>query len=99
MVAMTVAMARRGAFVPRANLELWDGEGEEEEAVAVPAAGRPAEADVLLEYPHRYRAFGRPAARCRPSSRSGVRPSVRTHRVARSPRPASWTSGCIGSVP
>jgi amino acid permease len=53
MVAMTLAMARRGAFVPRTNLELRDGEGARAAQFAVTAAGRPAEADVLLEYPDR----------------------------------------------
>jgi hypothetical protein len=51
MVAMTLAMARRGAFAPRTNVELRDGEGAGAAAFAVTAAGRPAEADVLLEYP------------------------------------------------
>jgi amino acid permease len=51
MVAMTLAMARRGAFAPRTNLELRDGDGKGAAAFAVTAAGRPAEADVLLEYP------------------------------------------------
>jgi amino acid permease len=51
MVAMTLAMARRGAFAPRTNVELRDGEGAGAAAFAVTAAGQPAEADVLLEYP------------------------------------------------
>jgi hypothetical protein len=51
MVAMTLAMARRGAFAPRTNLELRDGEGARAAEFALTAAGRPAEADVLLEYP------------------------------------------------
>jgi amino acid permease len=50
LVAMTLTMARRGAFAPRTNLELRDGDGEGAAAFAVTAAGRPAEADVLLEY-------------------------------------------------
>jgi amino acid permease len=51
MVAMTLTMARRGAFAPRTNLELRDGDGDGAAAFAVTATGRPAEADVLLEYP------------------------------------------------
>ncbi len=51
MVAMTLIMARRGAFAPRTNLELRDGQGARAAEFAVTAAGRPAEADVLLEYP------------------------------------------------
>jgi hypothetical protein len=51
MVAMTLTMARRGAFAPRTNLELRHGDGEGAAAFAVTAAGRPAEADVRLEYP------------------------------------------------
>jgi amino acid permease/predicted transcriptional regulator len=58
MVAMTLIMARRGAFAPRTNLELRDGEGEGAGAFAVTAAGRPAEADVLLEYPDREQRIG-----------------------------------------
>jgi amino acid permease/predicted transcriptional regulator len=50
MVAMTLTMARRGAFAPRTNVELREGDGEGAAAFAVTAAGRPAEADVLLEY-------------------------------------------------
>src|SRR5919198_3926629 len=51
MVAMTLTMARRGAFAPRTNLELRDGEGARAAEFALTADGRPAEADVLLEYP------------------------------------------------
>jgi amino acid permease len=51
MVAMTLTMARRRAFAPRTNLELRDGQGARAAEFAVTAAGRPAEADVLLEYP------------------------------------------------
>jgi amino acid permease len=51
MVALTLTMARRGAFAPRTNLELRQGDGEGAAAFAVTAAGRPAEADVRLEYP------------------------------------------------
>jgi hypothetical protein len=58
MVAMTLIMARRGAFAARTNLELRDGEGEGAGAFAVTAAGRPAEADVLLEYPDREQRIG-----------------------------------------
>jgi amino acid permease len=51
MVAMTLSMARGTALAPRTNLELREGEGEAEGAFAVTAAGRPAPADVRLEYP------------------------------------------------
>jgi amino acid permease len=50
MAAMTLTMARRGAFAPRVNLELRKGDGETG-AFAVTAAGGPAESDVRLEYP------------------------------------------------
>ena len=50
MVAMTLTMARRGAFAPRVNVELREGDSETA-AFAVTATGRPAESDVRLEYP------------------------------------------------
>jgi amino acid permease len=50
MVAMTVSMARRGAFSPRVNIELRDDPSEGGAAFAVTAAGRPAVCDVRLEY-------------------------------------------------
>jgi hypothetical protein len=50
MAAMTLTMARRGAFAPRVNLELRKGDGETG-AFAVTVAGAPAESDVRLEYP------------------------------------------------
>src|SRR4029434_11121439 len=40
-VAMTVVMARHGAFAPRANLELREEEGGERATFGVTAAGRP----------------------------------------------------------
>ena len=58
MVAMTLTIARRGAFAPRTNLELRQGDGEGAGAFAITAAGRPAEADVLLEYPDGERRLG-----------------------------------------
>jgi amino acid permease len=51
MVAITLTMARRGAFAPRMNLELREGDSEAAGAFAVTAAGRPAVSDVRLEYP------------------------------------------------
>jgi hypothetical protein len=61
MVAMTVSMARRGAFSPRLNLELRDDASEGGAAFAVTAAGRPFVTDVRLDYPdgeRRLRAAG-----------------------------------------
>jgi amino acid permease len=49
IVAMTLAIARRGAFTPRVNVELR-AEDSRTAAFAVTAAGRPAESDVRLQY-------------------------------------------------
>jgi amino acid permease len=51
IVAMTLTIARRGAFTPRVNVELRAEDGGETATFAVTAAGRPAESDVRLQYP------------------------------------------------
>jgi hypothetical protein len=50
-VAMTVVMARHGAFAPRANLELREEEGGQRATFGFTAAGRPVATNVRLEYP------------------------------------------------
>jgi len=50
ILAMTVTLARRGAFTPRVNVELR-AEDSGTATFAVTAAGQPAETDVRLEYP------------------------------------------------
>jgi hypothetical protein len=51
IVAMTLTMARRGAFTPRVNVELRAEDDKTAATFAVTAAGRPAESDVRLQYP------------------------------------------------
>ncbi|NUR77701.1 MAG: hypothetical protein HOQ28_15630 [Thermoleophilia bacterium] len=50
IVAMTVTIARRGAFMPRVNVELRARDDKTAATFAVTADGRPAESDVRLEY-------------------------------------------------
>jgi len=50
-VAMTVVMARHGAFAPRANLELREEEGGQRATFGFTVAGRPVATNVRLEYP------------------------------------------------
>jgi amino acid permease len=50
-VAMTVIMVRRGAFAPRANLELREEEGGQRAMFGFTAGGRPVATNVRLEYP------------------------------------------------
>ena len=52
VLGVTAVMARRGAFAPRAVVELREDQSEERGAVfAVTASGQPATADVRLAYP------------------------------------------------
>jgi amino acid permease len=51
MLAMTLTMARRGAFAPRINLELREGDSETAAIFAVTAGSQPVVSEVRLEYP------------------------------------------------
>ncbi len=51
IVAMTLTVARRGAFAPRVNVELRAEDNGAAATFAVTAAGRPSESDVRLQYP------------------------------------------------